>query len=85
MNETFSDRFNCSAFGRFINSPGGRIFRLVAGAGFLIAAFSDLPVGLRIALGAWSVLPLTAGVFDVCWISAALGGPLTGRKIRAVR
>ena len=31
----------------------------------------------------WSVFPLTAGAFDVCYVSSALGGPFTGRKIRA--
>lgn len=85
MNETISHRFNASTFGRFINAPLGRIFRLLAGAGFVVAGSSDLPLAARIALLAWSILPLTAGAFDVCWISAALGGPLTGREIRAAR
>ncbi len=85
MSDTTSDRFNTSAFGRFINSTKGRIFRLVAGAGFLALGFSDLPLPVRIASIAWSVLPLSAGAFDICWISAVLGGPLTGRRIRAAR
>jgi hypothetical protein len=32
---------------------------------------------------AWSVLPLTAGAFDICYISAVLGGPLSGTKVRS--
>jgi len=76
-------RFNNSGFGRFINSGPGRAFRLVAGAAFLIAGFADLPLPIRLGLITWSVLPLTAGAFDVCWISAALGGPVRGRAIRA--
>lgn len=76
-------RFNGSAFGRFINSGPGRAFRLVAGTGFLVAGVVALPSVLGVALVAWSTLPLTAGVFDLCWISAALRGPLTGSRIRA--
>jgi len=76
-------RFNGSAFGRLINSASGRVFRLLAGACFLVAGLLLLPSVLGMALVGWSALPLTAGVFDVCWISAALRGPLTGRRIRA--
>ena len=32
---------------------------------------------------AWGVLPLSAGAFDICYISAVLGGPLSGARIRA--
>jgi hypothetical protein len=32
---------------------------------------------------AFSILPLSAGGFDWCYISAALGGPLRGAEIRA--
>lgn len=78
-----AQRFNGSRFGRFINSNVGRAFRLTAGVAFASTAFTALPIGARIALVAWSVLPLTAGAFDICWISAALGGPLPGRRIRA--
>jgi hypothetical protein len=78
------DAFNRSRFSQLLNSPGGRVFRLAAGAGFLAAglAFRARPLGL--ASLAWSALPLTAGGLDVCWISAALGGPLSGAKIRAL-
>lgn len=77
------EAFNRSAFSRFINGPAGRVFRLAAGAAFLGAgyAYRDRPLGL--ASMAWSVLPLSAGALDLCWISAALGGPLSGAKIRA--
>jgi hypothetical protein len=30
----------------------------------------------------WGVFPLIAGAFDVCFISAVLGGPFSGAKIR---
>lgn len=74
--------FNRSGFSRFLNSPAGRLFRVVAGTGFLVVGliFRTSPLGI-LSL-AWSVLPLSAGLFDVCYISAALGGPFTGTKIR---
>ena len=75
--------FNQSGFSRFLNSPAGRIFRLVAGMGFLILGlvFRDHLLGVLSLV--WSVLPLSAGAFDVCYISAALGGPLSGKRIRS--
>jgi hypothetical protein len=30
----------------------------------------------------WGLLPLSAGALDICYVSAALGGPLSGKKIR---
>lgn len=75
-------RFNHSSFSEWLNSESGRTFRLVSGMIFLIVGvvFRDEWWGL--AAIAWSVLPITAGAFDVCYISAALGGPLRGETIR---
>jgi hypothetical protein len=77
-----AEAFNRSGFSRWINSPAGRVFCLVAGAGFLVVGylFRDNPLGM-ISM-AWSILPLSAGAFDVCYVSAVLGGPLSGAKIR---
>lgn len=79
---TSHERFNRSGFSRFINSSAGRTFRLTAGLVFLIVGilFRAHPLGL--ASMVWSILPLSAGAFDVCYISAALGGPLSGARIR---
>lgn len=77
------DSFNRSGFSRFINSRAGRIFRLVAGTAFLIVGFLFRRHTLGIVSMAWSVFPLSAGGFDWCYISAVLGGPLSGAKIRA--
>ncbi|HSD88790.1 MAG TPA: hypothetical protein VLB44_14785 [Kofleriaceae bacterium] len=78
-----SDAFNASRFSRFINSRAGRVFRVVAGAGFATVGVMFRTHALGIAALAWSVLPLSAGAFDLCFISAALGGPLSGATIRA--
>ena len=77
------EAFNQSSFSKFLNSPVGRIFRLIAGTGFLVVGYVYRDHALGLAAMAWSVLPLSAGAFDLCYISAVLGGPLSGAKIRA--
>jgi hypothetical protein len=77
-----AESFNRSGFSRFINSPGGRAFRLIAGLGFLVVGFLYRHHPLGIVSMLWSVLPLSAGAFDLCFLSAVLGGPLSGAKIR---
>ncbi len=76
------EAFNQSGFSKFLNRPAGRIFRLVAGTGFLVVGSVYRDHALGVLSMAWSVLPLSAGAFDICFISAALGGPLAGVKIR---
>jgi hypothetical protein len=77
------ESFNRSGFSRFLNSPSGRIFRLAAGLGFLAIGFIFRSHTLGVVSMVWSVFPLTAGALDICYISALLGGPLSGKKIRA--
>jgi hypothetical protein len=78
-----ADAFNRSSFGRLINQPAGRAFRLTAGAAFLVGGLlSRHTLGGLLSIG-WSVFPLTAGGLDVCYVSALLGGPLSGKTIRA--
>lgn len=79
------ESFNRSAFSQFINSPPGRILRLVAGTGFLVVGYAYRDHALGLLSMAWSVFPLSAGAFDVCYISAVLGGPLAGAKIRGMK
>lgn len=83
--DTLAAGFNRSRFSRFLNSPAGRAFRIVAGAGFIAIGLIAIAAGQLIGIAslAWGVLPLTAGAFDVCYISAALGGPLRGKQIRS--
>ena len=77
-----AEAFNRSGFSRFINSPRGRAFRLIAGATFVVVGYVFRHGTLGLLSIAWGVLPLSAGAFDVCYISAALGGPLSGARIR---
>jgi hypothetical protein len=77
------ESFNQSGFSKFLNSLAGRIFRLVAGTGFLVVGYVYRHNALGVLSMVWGVLPLSAGAFDICYISALLGGPLSGAKIRS--
>ena len=77
-----AQRFNATGFSRWVNGSGGRAFRLAAGTAWLVVGLVFHDHWWGVAAMAWSVLPLTAGIFDVCWVSAALGGPLRGKTIR---
>ena len=79
----WQEAFNQSGFSRFLNSPAGRIFRLVAGAGFLAVGYIYRGHALGVLSMVWGALAMSAGAFDICFISAALGGPLSGAKIRS--
>lgn len=74
--------FNQTAFSQWINEDSGRTFRVVAGMMFLIVGVTFRDEWWGMAMILWGVFPLTAGAFDVCYISAALGGPLKGCDIR---
>ena len=78
------ESFNQSGFSKFLNSLAGRIFRLVAGAGFLVVGYLYRDHLLGVLCIVWGFLPLSAGAFDICYISAVLGGPLSGAKIRRI-
>lgn len=77
------ESFNQSDFSRFLNTPRGRLLRITAGLGFLV---TGLACGKRgVAAMLWGMIPFSAGLFDVCYLSAALGGPLSGEVIRGSR
>jgi hypothetical protein len=75
--------YNRSRFGRWLVSPPGRGFRLIAGSGFALGGvlYRGTPAGKAALI--WSAFPLSAGGLDLCWISGALGGPLRGAACRA--
>jgi len=76
-------RFNRSAFGRWVNSPSGRLFRVAAGSAFLLLGLRSRGTAAGRASLAWSAFPFSAGALDVCYISAALGGPIRGAACRS--
>ncbi len=76
------ESFNQSGFSKFLNTPAGRVLRLVLGIGFIVIGFIYRDHTLGVISIVWGLLPLSAGVFDICYVSAALGGPLSGKEIR---
>ncbi len=76
------EAFNHSEFSKFLNSTAGRIFRIAAGIGFLVIGYYFRNHAIGVLSMVWGLFPLSAGAFDICYISAALGGPLSGTKIR---
>ena len=76
------ESFNNSGFSKFLNSPAGRILRLVLGILFLVVGYLYRDHALGVISMVWGILPLSAGALDICYVSAALGGPLSGKKIR---
>lgn len=77
------ESFNKSNFSIFLNSPSGRILRLVVGIAFIVVGYVYRDHALGVISIIWGLLPLSAGALDICYVSAALGGPLSGKKIRS--
>lgn len=80
---SLAQSFAQSGFARFINTLAGRIIRLIAGAVLIVWGYTQLDQTLGIVLIVVGLIPLLAGALDLCLISALLGGPLSGKKVRA--
>lgn len=80
---SWQESFNRAGFSKFLNRPAGRVFRLFAGAVFLVIGFLYRDHLLGVLSMVWSFFPLSAGALDICYVSAVLGGPLSGAKIRS--
>ena len=72
------------SFAKFMSSPAGRLVRIAAGL-VLIGLGSLFTSGmLGLILIIVGVVPLIAGIFDICVIGALfLGTPLRGAEIRS--
>jgi hypothetical protein len=80
---SLAQSFAHTGFARFINTVAGRIVRLVAGIALIVWGYSLLDETLGIVLIVIGLIPFVAGALDLCLISALLGGPLSGKKLRA--
>lgn len=70
-------------FALFMASPAGRILRVAAGVVLIAAGLAIGGVGGTI-LGLVGLVPLAAGLFDVCTVAPLMGLPLRGRDVRAL-
>jgi putative exporter of polyketide antibiotics len=71
-------------FGKFMSSNWGRLLRIVAGAILVVAGWLWIGGVLGIIVAVVGLVPLVAGIADVCLISAIfMGTPLKGKDLRA--
>jgi hypothetical protein len=78
---TLAESFGRSAFARFINSPAGRIARIVVGLALIAWGWTERAGTEGIVLMVIGLVPLAAGALNLCFISALLGGPLSAARI----
>ncbi len=75
------------AFASFMSSATGRVLRILVGLGligwgaFLSVTASTMTVGIILAVV--GLLPLVAGLVDVCVFAPLFGAPFSGAKVRA--
>jgi hypothetical protein len=78
---SMAESFGRSGFARFMSSPIGRVARGVVGAGLIGWGYLQLEGTTGIVLIVVGLVPLIAGVFNLCLVSALLGGPISGRRL----
>jgi hypothetical protein len=76
--------FGQSGVARFIASPAGRVLRVVVGLAVIVWAVMMFNGAARTVLVIVGLIPLSAGVFDLCYLSALIGGPIRGSDLRAM-
>lgn len=67
-------------FARFMATPFGRVLRVLAGVA-LISLGIAFGGTLGIVLGLVGLVPLLAGLFNVCIMAPILRAPFSGRKL----
>lgn len=69
----------------FMASPAGRLLRIAAGSGLIAWGLLGIgrPTGPVVA--AVGVVPLLAGLLDLCLLAPLFGCPLSGARIRGAR
>jgi Protein of unknown function (DUF2892) len=78
---SLAESFGRSKFAQFINSPAGRLARLVIGVGLVAWGYTQRGTGTGLVYMAVGLVLLAAGAFNLCLISALLGGPISGARI----
>ena len=78
---SIAESFAKSGFAKFINTPTGRIVRIIAGLVLIVWGYTQNGGIGGIVLIIIGLIPLAAGTFNLCLISALLGGTISGAKI----
>lgn len=78
---SLAESFGKSGFAQFVNSPVGRIARVVVGLALIGWGYTRRAESAGIVLMVVGLVPLIAGTFNLCLVSALLGGPLSGARL----
>lgn len=70
------------AFARFMSTTTGRLLRIVAGIALILIGLLAVGDGGGVVLAIIGVIPLLAGVFNVCLVGPLLGAPFYGKDIK---
>lgn len=72
-------------FVKFMSSTFGRTVRVVAGIALVLWGLMGLGGTTGILVAVVGLIPLLAGLFDVCLFAPLFGAPLGGSKIRSAK
>ncbi len=72
-------------FVSFMSSTAGRILRIIAGLALVLWGWFGLGGTTGIIVAVVGLLPLLAGVFDICIFAPLFGAPMNGSKVRNSR
>ncbi len=67
------------AFAKMMAGMGGRLVRIIAGVALVLIGLLVLEGTGGLILAVVGVLPILAGVFNVCLIAPILGAPFSGK------
>lgn len=70
------------AFAKMMASPLGRLIRIVAGIALVVIGLVSVQGVGGIVLAVIGVLPILAGVFNVCLVAPLIGAPFSGKATR---
>ena len=71
-----------SGFARFVATPSGRLGRVLVGMALMAWGYMGRDSTTGIVFLLFGLVPLATGAFDLCVITALLGGPMHGAEIR---
>ncbi len=74
-----------SAFSRFMASKGGRLVRVALGAAIIGTGLTVVGGGAGLAIAAFGLVPIAAGVLNLCPVAPVWGGHFIGAKYCGTR
>lgn len=69
-------------FAQFMASTPGRLLRIIGGLALIVWGLLGLDGSARVIVAVIGMVPLLAGLFDVCLFAPLFSAPLRGVQIR---